>query len=228
MITAKFNTAKFNKEMNNIVKYSAGFVDGVQKGKTVFFQSLGAMTVEGLKEYIDSNAGVNPAALQHVYEWYKTGISSARLFEVDYTISNLGLSFKSNFTQSSSIKAGSRTPFYNKAEIMENGMSVRIRPKNSPVLAFEIDGETVFTSNEVTVKNPGGREAVGGFQNVFDQFFQKYFTQAFLRSSGIYDYIENPIIYKKDFNSGSRKGKSQGVKTGYTWITNAKIGVDNG
>ena len=31
------NTASFNKEMNNIVQYAFGFLDGVQKGKKGFF-----------------------------------------------------------------------------------------------------------------------------------------------------------------------------------------------
>ncbi len=225
MIRTKFNTAKFTKDMNNIVKYSEGFLQGAQRGKVVFLKGLGIKTVELLKEYIDSNARVNPSALHHVYEWYQAGIASARLFEINTTVSNLGLSFTSEFKQSSTIKNGSRTPFYNKAKIMESGMSVKIRPKNAEVLAFNVDGEDVFTKNEVTVDNPGGSQVVGGFERVFNSFFSQYFTQAFLRSSGMFDFIENPISYKKDLPAGKKLGKAKGLATGYRWVANAGVDI---
>jgi hypothetical protein len=53
MISATFNTTRFNKEMNNIIKYSEGFLDGIKMGKTVFLRNLGVSTVQALKEYID-------------------------------------------------------------------------------------------------------------------------------------------------------------------------------
>jgi hypothetical protein len=223
MIKTKFNTTKFTKDMNNIVKYSQGFLEGAQKGKTVFLQGLGVKTVEMLKQYIDANARVNPEALHHVYEWYQTGRPSARLFEINYTVSNLGISFISGFTQSTTIKNGSRTPFYNKATIMERGMAVRIRPKNAEVLAFEVDGEEVFTKNQVTVTNPGGSQVAGSFERVFDSFFTQYFTQAFLKSSGLFDFFENPIVYKRDLPAGKKLGRQKGLSTGYRWVANVEV-----
>jgi hypothetical protein len=224
MIRTRFNTTKFTKDMNNIVKYSEGFLEGAKRGKTIFLRNLGVQTVELLKEYIDSNARVNPQALQHVYEWYQSGVGSARLFEIDYTVSNLGLSFMSNFTQSTSIKNGSRTPFYDKARIMESGMNVKIRPKNATVLAFNVDGQEVFTSNEVTVTNPGGAEAAGSFEKTFESFFTQYFTQSFLKSSGVLQFLENPVSYKKDLPSGKNLGRARGLSTGFRWIANAGVG----
>jgi hypothetical protein len=213
----------FQKDMNNIVDYAIGFVDGVQKGKTAFLKTVGAGTLQGLKEYIDSNARVNPEALHHVYEWYQTGSPSARLFDIKFTVSNLGLSFLSEFTQSSTVQSGSNVPFYNKAKVMESGMTVKIRPRNAEVLAFEVDGEQVFTPNEVTVTNPGGSQVAGEFQRVFDSFFTQYFTQAFLRASGVFNYLENPLVFKKDLPAGKRMGKAKGISTGYRWIANAGV-----
>ena len=222
------DTKKLEKQLLNITEYSLGFIEGTQRGKKVFLSNLGLGVIEALSQYIDSNARMNQKSLHHMYEWYRTGSPDARLFNLTYTVSNLGLSVNSTFSQSKSVSRNSSEPFYNKAKIMENGIPIKINPSPNGVLAFESNGEMIYTRKSIDIPNPGGPEVAGSFENVFDQFFQKYFTQAFLRSSGIYDYIENPIIYKKDFNSGSRKGKSQGVKTGYTWITNAKIGVDNG
>jgi len=224
MITT-FNSNQFKKDMNNIVNYSLGFIEGVQRGKTVFLKTLGMETVEVMKEFIDSNARVNPEMLHHIYEWNLTGSPEARLYDISYTVSNLGLSFKSSFSQSRSIKDGSRTPFYDKARIMENGIPVTIRPKSAQVLAFDDNGETVFTRGPVEVLNPGGTEVEGGFEKTFDMFFNRYFSQAFLRTSGIARYLENPQVYKKNMPEGKRVGKSKGISTGYRWIANAGLGA---
>lgn len=223
MISAKVIDAQFKKDMRGLIDYSIGYLEGIERGKTQFFGQLGLSVVEMLKEYVDANARVNPEMLHHVYEWERTGSPSARLFDINYTISNLGLSFRSTFSQSKSIKDGSREPFYDKARIMEQGIPVTIRPKNAKVLAFDVDGVTVFTPNEVTVTNPGGSEVQGGFQRTFDSFFERYFTQAFMRSSGLLDYLQSPVLYKKNLKAGLRGGKTTGIETGYRWIVNAGL-----
>ena len=212
--------------MNNIIQYSMGFLDGVENGKRVFLKNLGAGTIQAMAAYVDVSAKGNPNALHHVYEWYQTGSPSARLFDIDYTVSNLGLTFNSKFRQSRTLKEDSNVPFYNKASIMENGVPVTITPKKSSVLVFEQGGETIFTKNPVTVRNPGGDYVAGSFERTIDEFILKYFKQSFLRASGIYDYIKKPVLYKKNFKAGSKLGKSKGVDTGFKWIANAKIGVE--
>jgi hypothetical protein len=212
--------------MNNIIQYSMGFLDGVENGKRVFLKNLGAGTIQAMAAYVDVSAKGNPNALHHVYEWYQTGSPSARLFDIDYTVSNLGLTFNSKFRQSRTLKEDSNVPFYNKASIMENGVPVTITPKKSSVLVFEQGGETIFTKNPVTVRNPGGDYVAGSFERTIDEFILKYFKQSFLRASGIYDYIKKPVLYKKNFKAGSKMGKSKGVDTGFRWIANAKIGVE--
>ena len=42
MISVKLNQAKFISDMNNVVQYSLGFLDGIKKGKSVFLNSLGS------------------------------------------------------------------------------------------------------------------------------------------------------------------------------------------
>lgn len=218
------NSRQFEMEMNNIIQYSFGFLDGAQKGKTKFLDSLGRETIEVLKQYIDSNARVSPDTLHHVYEWYRTGSPAARLFDIDYTVSNLGLSLKSKFRQSSSVQDGSNVPFYNKANIMEKGIPVTIRPKRAQALRFEIDGEEIFSKTPVTVSNPGGNTE-NGFERVFDTFMSRYFRQSFLQNSGLLDNIKKPVIYKNNLPSGKKFGKNAGIQTGYRWITNVKVGA---
>jgi len=224
MITVRLNQTKFISDMNNIVNYSLGFLDGVKKGKRVFLGNLGVGIKKMLETFIDSNARSNPQMLHHVYEWSRTGSPEARLFDINYTVSNVGLSFYSSFKQSNTIKEGSSVPFYNKAKIMEEGVPVTITPKKSSVLVFEDNGETIFTKNPVEVTNPGGPQVQGSFEKIVNIFFSRYFTQAFLRSSGVYKYLNNPEIYKKNLQKGRAGGKTVGVSTGYSWIVNA--GVD--
>lgn len=221
MIT--INSAAFNRDMDNIINYAIGYLEGVKAGKKTFLDALGASAIETLKQYIDTSARMNPEMLHHIYEWHQVGSPDARLFDITYTVSNLGLSLKSSLSQSSSIKDGSNVPFYNKAKIMENGVPVKIRPKASSVLAFEVDGEQVFTRKEVSVDNPGGSATEGGFEKAFDSFFNNYFSQSFLRSSGIAQYLESPTLFKKNLAAGKRGGKSVGYNTGFRWIANAGL-----
>lgn len=221
------NDKELEKTLNNIVAYSIGFIDGAKKGKKVFMENLGSGVIEVLKQYIDTMARLNSDSLHHVYEWYQAGSPAARLFDLNYTVTSLGLSINSTFRQSNSMSKDSKEPFYNKARIMELGLPVRIAPKSSDVIAFTDNGEQVFTRKPYTVYNPGGDEVRGSFEKVIDEFMLQYFKQSFMRSSGLYDYLNNPAVYKKMARAGSKGGRSVGLRAGYTWITNAKIGVEN-
>jgi hypothetical protein len=225
MIKVKLDSKMFMKEMNNVMKYSIGFLEGVQSGKSVLLKNIGTQTIEILKQYVDSSARANPQMLHHIYEWNSVGSPQARLFDFDYTVSNLGLSVLSSFKQSTSIKNGSNVPFYDKARIMEEGIPVTIVPKKSNVLVFEENGDMVFSKGPIEVDNPGGQLVEGSFEKTVDEFFNRYFSQAFLRTSGIGQYLENPTIFKNNLPKGKRLGRYQGVSTGYRWIANAGIGA---
>lgn len=216
------NSKQFTKEMNNIMNYSFGFLEGVQRGKKALYAALGPQISEYASQFVDANARISPDLLHHVYEWEQTGSPKGRLFDIDFTISNFGLTFKTSFNQSTSIKNGSNVPFYNKAQIMENGVAVTIKPKRSNVLAFEVDGQQVFTPNPVRVENPGG-QTQGQFENVINNFFGVYFRQSFLKASGLQDRLSYPKVYKKNLNAAKRSGRSLGIKTGFQWVANAGV-----
>ena len=214
------------KTLNNVVAYSVGFLEGVQRGKRIFLDNLGKGTMSVLGQYIDSEARASRTALHHGYEWYRTGSPDARLFDLQYTVSNVGLSVNATFRQSTTIQSESSRPFYDKARIMEKGIPVVIKPKGDRPLRFYEGGNTVFVKRPITVRNPGGEETKGAFERTFDEFMQRYFTQVFLRSSGIFDYIQNPTAYKKNVAAGAKQGKAKGISTGFKWIANAKIEVE--
>lgn len=221
MIAIRPVTKQFMRDMDNTIGYIFGFLDGVKLGWPSFLGSFGNVALASLKQYIDSNARVNPQLLHHVYEWDRTGSPESRLFDISYTIRGNGLSFNSSFRQSVSVKQGSKVPFYNKAEIMEKGLPVTIVPKQK-VLVFEENGEEVFTSKPVTVSNPGG-PVQGEYEQVFDSFFTRYFRQSFLETTGIASYFRNPIDFKINFKSAKRGGRAKGINVGKNWVRKAGI-----
>jgi hypothetical protein len=218
MLTMKVDLSKFNKDMRGIMGYSTGFLDGAEKAKPALLTLLGARISEMLSNFIDSNARVNPQALHHVYEWYRTGSPDARLFDIQYLVTGGGLSVSSSFSQSKSIKSGSKVPFYDKARIMEDGIPVAIVPKTR--LVFEEDGQTVFTPNPVRVDNPGGATE-GEYERVFNLFFDVYLKQSFLNQTGIMAKLYQANDFDAKFPSAKRGGRSLGVATGYNWMLKA-------
>ena len=226
MIRVRFDQKKFMKDMNNIIDYSFGFLDGVEVGKQELYRRLGPQITDTVYKYIDSNARVSPQTLHHIYEWYQTGSPESRLYQINYTIGKQGVTFSNSLKQSNVIKNGSKVPFYDKARIMESGMSVTIEPRQSRVLAFEVDGETVFTPKKVVVENPGG-QTEGQFAKVLDSFFNVYFKQSFLRSSGLSDHFKNPKVFKQNIKKGKRGGRMVGVSTGASWVASASLRVAN-
>ena len=216
----------FEKQLSNIVQYSFGFLEGAQRAKPLLLENMGKGIIEALGAYIDVAANQNPDALHHIYEWYQEGVKASRLYDFTYSVTKEGLSFDGTFRQSKTMSQDATKPFYDKARIMEEGIPVTITPKRSSVLAFNSGGETVFTRKSVTNFAPGGEDVKGSFQKIVDEFISRYLTQSFLRASGLYNYIENPILYKQDFAIGAKLGRSQGLKTGYTWIAKARIEFD--
>jgi hypothetical protein len=207
--------------MNNILGYSEGFLDGVHRGKDRMLDNFADEIKNSLKEFIDSNARVNPQALHHIYEWHETGSPGARLFDIDCIVNKDGISFQGSFRQSVSIQSGSKVPFYDKATIMERGIPVRIVPKQAQALAFQDGGQDVFVKGPVVVGSPGGVEVAGSFGRVFDDFFNSYFSQAFIFSSGILKDLENAGAFAKNLDKGRQGGRSAGVSVGNLWISKA-------
>lgn len=218
MINMKYKTNTFMKEMNNILEYANGFMEGAQNGKRELFETIGERTKEILEQFIDSNARANEAVLHHVYEWSQAGSPSSRLFDIEYTTSGGGLTFRSTFRQSTQIQSGSSAPFYDKARIMEQGIPVRIKPVKAQALAFEDNGQEVFTKSPVTVTNPGGQSVAGGFEQTVNSFFNSYWKQSFLQASGIADILRNPIQFKQNLPRAKAGGRAVGYDVGYRWI----------
>lgn len=193
MVNVRFDSRNFNKILNNSVEYSKGFLQGIELSRLQFNRMLGGYTAEALGEYIDSKARMNPESLQHVYEWNNVGNSGARLFKINVKAGINQITFTGSFLESKSTSESSREPFPQKAEVMEEGISITVEPRNSDFLVFEDEGQTVFTNKAITITNPGGPAAAGGFAAVVDEFFDFYFTNSILNS------LLNKLSYPEEF-----------------------------
>ena len=220
---ANIDLANFSKDMTNIIKYSEGFLEGAQRAKGKLLANIGKHAVEAIKEFIDASARMDPRMLHHVYEWNQVGSPNARLFDIDYNVNGSGLSIGGTFRQSTIVKPGSTTPFYDKARIMEEGIPVRIRPVNKKALAFNDDGEEVVIAGEVTVMEPGGPDVQGSFEKTLDLFMTRYFSQSFLESSGIKQYLKDTKVFKRNLTAGKNRGRAHGVSVGYRWMARAGV-----
>lgn len=218
MIQLKFDRRNFSKTMHNAVEYSLGFLEGAEMGTLAFNTKLASITEQALNKYIDMRAKANPESLHHVYEWGRVGDSSSRLFQITGIASKTNIRFTGEFLPSNSISENSNEPFIDKANVMENKISILVEPRSSDFLAFDVDGEQVFTVNSVFVENPGGDEVAGSFGRAVDDFFEVYFTTTILRQSGIYEQLGFPKEFTQFFQSGAKIGRSAGRKAGMAYM----------
>jgi hypothetical protein len=221
MISIQFDDKVLFKDLTNILGYSEGFLQGVKEGENNFANKIAKNAIEILKAFVDQNARVDPQMYHHIYEWYQEGHPEARLFDIEYSSVNGGISFHGTFSQSSSIANGATVPFYNKAEIMEKGIPIVIKPVNANVLNFKVGTEDVFTSKPINIQHPGGTHVMGSFEHIFKLFFEQHFTQSVLKSTGIFDHLQKITDYKDNLKSAKIGGRAKGVEVGYNWITKA-------
>ena len=217
MLHVRLDSKDINKKIKNAVSFSYGFLEGIDLEQIIFNQMLGEYTVDALNKYIDSNAKMDPDALHHMYEWGQVGQESARLFEINSKASKRVIHFTGKFLPSKTSSNQYSEPFTNKAEIMENGISITVSPKKSDYLVFEVDGELVFTVNDVFIEHPGGDFVAGSFGKTVDLFFDTYFTNSFIQPL-IAD-LSKANEFTEEFPSGVKGGgKSVGIKAGRKYL----------
>ncbi|NDB84428.1 MAG: hypothetical protein EB127_17250 [Alphaproteobacteria bacterium] len=156
--------------------------------------------------YLDNLARRDHMSFHHVYETGETGNENARLFR--YTISGSKITY--NFSEATKQEKSGQV-FKRKAFIMEDGKSLTIIPRAGKFLAFQVNGEQVF-SKKVFVPNPGGTRVAGSFKSAFDSFMQNNANQV-LTDIGFYDRINNEISKESDtaitkINNGDLNGSA--------------------
>lgn len=210
----KIDLNDFNKKMYGVTNYTDGFISVLMSGESKIAESIAESAVDSAYTYIDAMARVHPDQLHHVYEWQNSGNPNMRLYKFSInSINKNNYQIKSQFLDSRMPASVSGQIFIKKALVMEIGQPLTVAPKRSKVLSFEIDGETIFTPNEVHIANPGGNVS-GEFANVVRDF-QQYFESTFSRS------IIGTKIRKigKFFRPGQNPNKSSGQRAAIRFIS---------
>lgn len=164
-------------------------------------------------EYVDAQARTKPKSLHHVYEWKKTGDSGSRLFKLKKTKAD-GLSFKisSDFLVSKTFASTSgnrRHVFKQKAAVMEAGMPLKIAPRFSERLVFEVNGYTVYMPKgaPVTVKSPGGASVRNQYHLKYSLFFSGQLVNQSIKKSGFQKIFNSSLSRALKLPSDIRKVK---------------------
>jgi len=140
------------------------------------------------ENYLDAIARIDPYRYHHIYEFGKVGNKTSRLFRS--TIKNGTISYS---LLPASVPNQNGAIFQQKAFIMEEGVPITIVPRVSNMLAFEVDGEYVFTTQSY-IPNPGGPYVKNAFKDIFDEFFNSGIPEKALTELGFYKEIEDGIL----------------------------------
>jgi hypothetical protein len=225
MITARIRGDKVIKMLKNSVEYSSAFASELKKNQDILNRKVGQESIDVFYDYLDGLARSHPGMLHHVYEWGAVGNPTERLFELTMAINKTSAVISADFLQSRMPSPTSTEPFYDKAEIMESGQTVTINQVEADVLFFEIDGEEFFRSGPIVIANPGGEATRGSFLEAFNEFYEVYFTEVYLKAIRFYQYFSNPRAFEKYFASATKgSASSKGRKAALSWIMNAPGG----
>ena len=225
MITARIKGDNVIKMLKNSVEYSGAFVSELKKNQDILNRKVGQESIDVFYDYLDGLARSHPGMLHHVYEWGNVGNPTERLFELTMSINKTSAVISADFLQSRIPSPTSTEPFYDKAQIMEDGQTVTINQVEADVLFFEIDGEEFFRSGPIVIANPGGEATRGSFLEAFDEFYGVYFSEVYLKAIRFYQYFSNPRAFEKYFASATKGGASaKGRKAALSWIMNAPGG----
>ena len=228
MITARIKGDNVIKMLKNSVEYTGSFASELKKNQDILNKKVGEESIDAFYDYLDGLARSHPGMLHHVYEWGNVGNPTERLFELTMTSNRTSAVIDAQFLESRVPSPTSTEPFYDKAEIMEDGRTVTINQVEADVLFFEIDGEEFFRSGPIIIANPGGEATRGSFLQAFDEFYGSYFTEVHLKAIRFYQYFANPKVFEKYFASATKGGaSSKGRKAALSWIMNAP-GGNNG
>jgi hypothetical protein len=147
-------------------------------------------------EYMDARARQNPSAYHHVYEFDKTGNSSARLFQPTVISSADGSAVLNYSFVNAKEPNREGYPFPNKADIMESGQTVVVTPKRARYLRYELDDGRFVTSEKSVIRNPGGTEVQGSFGSTFTRFMASQGGNV-LQKFGFFQKIEQSLIVSR-------------------------------
>lgn len=224
MFSIKFDSKEAMKMLNNLVAYSEGFIKETEARESTVASKLASLSIDGFYEFLDGLARMHPGMLHHVYEWGEVGNPDARLVELTKSLARGGkVTVDAEFLTSNSIPAGANEPFYEKATIMEEGIPVTVQAINAQAMFFEYNGEEYFTAGPITIENPGGEAVRGSFVRAFEEFYNVYLENVYLRSIRFYDHFSSTREFGKNFPAAIKSANASAIgrSTALAWIMKA-------
>jgi len=226
MVSAKIDGKKAVKVLNNLVAYTDGFITETKAQQGTIVNKLSKLSIEGFYEYLDQLARVNPGMLHHVYEWGRVGDPGSRLYELKRKLTKSNAEIYAEFLQSEVPSPSSDQVFYDKATVMEEGITVVVNEVSAEALFFEVDGVEYFRTGPIIIENPGGPEVRGSFVAQFEEFYNTYFDRIYLDAIRFYQYFMDAKPYEQNFNAAMKSSNSRaiGKRTALSWIMNMPSG----
>lgn len=186
-----WNTGKMPEKIMALGTFHGTLLDKLHRDQKVVnrITQAGANIISKYFEsYVDAIAKIDTYRYHHIYEFGMTGNKNARLFQSK--IKNGVIEY--NFVPAS-VPNMNGDLFQQKAFVMEDGQPITIVPSRSEILAYEIDGETIFSKQSI-VMNPGGPYVQNAFKDIFEEFFNSNMPDKALRELGFYKQIESGIL----------------------------------
>ena len=229
MVSAKIDGKQALKVLNNLVSYTDGFITETKAKESTIVDKFSKMSVSAFYEYLDQLARVNPGMLHHVYEWGRVGDPNSRLYELKRQLSKKSATISADFLQSEVPSPSSDQIFYDKATIMEEGITIVVNEVNAEALFFEIDGVEYFRSGPIVIENPGGPAVRGSFVEQFEEFYNVYFDKIYLNAIRFYQYFMDAKPYEQNFGVAMKSGNARGIgkRTALSWVMNMPVGEFN-
>jgi hypothetical protein len=219
----KFNVKEFSDTITNIVDYSLGFIEEAKRNESRLAKGVAELSIEAFYDYLDGLSRSHPGMLHHVYEWGQVGDPFGRLYELTANIGGKSVTITADFLTSESVSDNSNEPFYNKAEIMEEGIPVVIKERDAEALFFTVGSEEFFRIGPIVIANPGGSSTRGSFVQAFNDFYGNYFEDVFLSAIRFYDHFRDANEYKRFIRTAakSKSAYTLGKGAGLSWIEKA-------
>lgn len=202
MMKKRMDTGGMPEKIINLSNYQLHLVTNLHSDKIItskVSRSAAGIITEYFNNYYDSLARRNKYLHKHVYEFGQGGDKDNRLFKANISATGNAALIKYSFLTSKKPNKNGQV-FRNKAMIMEQGKPVIISPKKSSVLAFEINGQKVFTSRTIKIRYPGGKRVAGSFTKKLNEFMKSDKAKIVLQSSGFFKTIDNGIKLESKIN----------------------------
>jgi hypothetical protein len=195
MAKNKLDTGGMPEKIINAATFQLKMVDTLHNDIAVASKLSSAATnliTEYFEKYYDNLAKRNRYLHKHVYEFGHAGQKEYRLFKPQITA-------KGNASTVSYKLIDAKLPnkngyiFTKKAQVMESGTPVTVRPKRSSMLVFDVGDTTIFTRKPVYIKNPGGRGVAGSFNKKLEEFMLSNSEQV-LNSSKFFTILQKAML----------------------------------